>query len=169
MQVVSITSMITVVWILFGYSFAFGPASASTTSSKIFGDGSRIFLEGMEENSVHQLATTIPESAFCAFQLTFAIAAPVLMCGSFAERMAYYPMLIFMMLWHILVYCPMAHTFWHPDGWLYDLGVLDFAGGCVIHLSAGIASLVCVRIIGNRHLRDDNFTEKSEPHNIYSL
>jgi Amt family ammonium transporter len=166
MQVISITAMISVCWMIFGYSLAFGPANADRDSSKIFGDGSRIFLTGMSEDSIHQLAPTIPETAFCTFQLTFAIASPVLMCGSFAERMAFTPMLIFMFFWHFLVYCPMAHTFWHPDGWLYNEGVLDFAGGCVIHLSAGIASLICVKIIGARHLRNDNFEANSEPHNV---
>lgn len=117
--------------------------------------------------SIHQLAPTIPEPVYAAYQLTFAVATPTLMCGSFAERMKYFPCLIFMGLWLITVYCPVAHAIWHPDGFLYKMDIMDLAGGLVVHLNAGIGSLMCVKVIGNRRLHDNNFSSKGhEPHNI---
>ena len=166
MQVFSITALMTVLWMLCGYSLAFAPATADSHSGGLYGDFSRLFLMGMQPDSVHQLAPTIPEPAFCLYQLTFAIAAPALMCGSFAERTRYTPILVFMGIYQILVYCPLAHCFWHPDGFLYKLGVMDTAGGAVIHTAAGVASLACIKIIGNRRMRDDNFREQFEPHDI---
>jgi Amt family ammonium transporter len=166
MQVYSITALMTVLWLLCGYSLAFGPASPNEHSGGLYGDFSRMMLVGMKMDSVHQVSPTIPEPAFCLYQLTFAIAAPALMCGSFAERTRYTPILVFMGIWQLLVYCPLAHCFWHPDGFLFKLGVMDTAGGCVIHTAAGVASLCCIKIIGNRRMRDDNFREQSEPHDI---
>jgi Amt family ammonium transporter len=167
MQVFSIACLMTVLWLLVGYSIAFGPADASIHSSGLFGDLNRVFLQGMYENTVHQMAPTIPEPLFCAYQLTFAIVTPSLMCGSFAERMRYFPCLVFMALWLLLVYCPVAHAIWHPDGFLTKMGVMDFAGGLVVHLNAGIASLMCVVVIGNRNFFDNNMKRREQqPHNI---
>lgn len=166
MEVFSIACFMTVLWHVIGYSITFGPATDSSHSSSIIGDMSRVFLEGMSMESIHQLGPTIPEPLFCAYQLTFAIATPTLMCGSFAERMRYFPCLIFMGFWLLLVYCPVAHAIWHPDGFLYRMGIMDFAGGLVVHLNAGIASLMCVVVIGSRKIVDNNFKQKYEPHNI---
>lgn len=166
MQVFSIACLMTVLWHLVGYSIAFGPADANVRSSGIIGDFNRLFLQGMDLLSTHQMAPTIPENLFCAYQLTFAIATPTLMCGSFAERMRYFPCIIFMGFWMLLVYCPVAHAIWHPDGFLAQQGIMDFAGGLVVHLNAGIGSLMCVVVVGNRKNVDNNFKARSEPHNI---
>lgn len=166
MEVFSITCLAIVIWHSVGYTLAFGPVDSSTHSGPIIGDLSRAFLWGMTLDSTHQIAPSIPESIFCAYQLTFIIAAPVLMCGSFSERMKYFPCLIFMGCWMLIVYCPVAHSVWHPDGWLAKMGVMDTAGGIVCHLNAGIASLMCVKVIGNRRLQDNNLKTHSEPHNV---
>jgi Amt family ammonium transporter len=126
MQSFSITCLITVLWLAFGYSLAFGPAGDTNHSSPVIGNGSRLWLRGMTINTFHQLAPTIPESVYCMFQLTFAIITPALICGSFADRMKYGPMLIFMTFWHLLVYCPIAHSVWHPDGFLFAYGFLYY-------------------------------------------
>lgn len=107
MTVFSITCLITVLWLAFGYSLSFAPALASPygESSPVWGNASRFWLRGMHLDSYHQLAPTIPESVYCAFQLTFAIITPALIVGSFADRMNYWPMLVFIALWHLLVYC----------------------------------------------------------------
>lgn len=166
MQVFSIACLMTVLWHLVGYSIAFGPADSNEHGGSLIGDLSRVFLQGLGLNTVHQMALTIPENLFCAYQLTFAIATPTLMCGSFAERMRYFPCIIFMGAWMLLVYCPVAHSIWHPDGFLFKMGIMDFAGGLVVHLNAGIGSLMCVVIVGNRKNIDNNFKARSEPHNI---
>ncbi len=102
---------------------------------------SRFFLAGMELNTVSSLAGTIPESVFMTFQMTFAIITPALICGAFADRMKFSAMLWFMGLWSIFVYSPIAHWVW-GGGFLGGLGVLDFAGGTVVHINAGVAGLV---------------------------
>eukprot|EP01034_Spumella_vulgaris_P030934 gene30934-38233_t len=165
MQVFSIACLITVLWLAFGYSLAFGPALPVpfNTSSPVFGDASRFWLQGMHIDSYHQLAPTIPEAVFCMYQMTFAIITPALICGSFADRMKYGPMLIFITLWHLLVYCPVAHSVWHPEGFLFKAQVLDYAGGCVVHIASGVSGLVSVIVLGQRK----GFgKEIFEPHNI---
>ena len=113
--------------------------------------------------TTHMLAPTIPEALFCAYQLAFAIITAGLICGSFADRMKYHSMIIFITFWHIIVYCPLAHSNWHPQGWLYQLGVLDYAGGNVVHICSGVSGLATVLVIGNRK----GFgKERFEPHNI---
>jgi len=175
MQSFSITCLITVLWLWYGYSLSFGPAVAPKdkittigtrfheSSSPLFGDGSRLWLRGMRSDAAHQLAPTIPEPIFCAYQLTFAIITPALICGSFADRMKFIPMLIFMIIWHTIVYCPIAHATWHPDGFLFQLGCLDFAGGNVVHIASGTAGLVSTYVVGNRRGFGKS---RFEPHNI---
>jgi Amt family ammonium transporter len=167
MQIFGITCLITFLWFTFGYSLAFGPASSDKTGNAIYGDYSRFWLEGMSLNSVHQNYLTIPESLYCIYQLVFAIITPSIICGSFAGRMNFLPMLIFIGLWHLIVYCPIAHMVWHPDGFLYKEGVLDTAGGLVVHISGGVAGLVSTLVIGNRiGYGDPREAESFEPYNV---
>lgn len=150
MHIFSIACLIVACWFFLGYSLAFAPAGTAQVSSPVFGDTTRAFLLGVHADSFHQLAPTIPEPIFVAFQLTFAIVTPALIWGSLADRMRFHMLLIFIGLWHFLVYCPIAHAIWHPDGFLYRAGVIDFAGGCVVHLSAGISGLVTTLFLGRR-------------------
>jgi Amt family ammonium transporter len=163
MQVFTITCLVTMLWMLVGYSLAFGPADSGASSTSIFGDGSRLWLDGMSKSSTHQVAPTVPEPIFCAYQLTFAIITPALICGSFADRMKYEAMLLFMAMWHVAVYCPLAHIHWHPDGFLFKAGSLDYAGGDVVHISSGIASLVSAIMLG---YRKGFGVDRFDPHNI---
>ncbi|UJB33591.1 MULTISPECIES: ammonium transporter [unclassified Chromobacterium] len=150
MQSFAITALITVLWAVIGYSLAF------TVGSPYLGDLSRVMLDGMVylkeagKLAVHPLAGTIPESVFMTFQMTFAIITPALITGAFAERMKFSAMLVFMALWSLLVYAPVAHWVWAPGGWMADKGVLDFAGGTVVHINAGIAGLVTALVLGKR-------------------
>ncbi|BEV73330.1 MULTISPECIES: ammonium transporter [unclassified Paludibacterium] len=150
MQSFAITALVTIIWTVIGYSLAF------TVGSPYIGDLSRAFLQGMDylsdvkKISVHPSAGTIPEAVFMMFQMTFAIITPALITGAFAERMKFSAMLIFMTLWSILVYAPVAHWVWAPGGWMAGKGVLDFAGGTVVHINAGIAGLVCALVMGKR-------------------
>jgi ammonium transporter, Amt family len=169
MQIFTITCLISALWFFYGYSLAFGPAEADHSSSSVIGNGSRLWLLGIDEFSTHQLAPNIPEPVFCAFQLTFAIITPALIVGAFADRMRYAPMVAFMALWHTFVYCPTAHSVWHPDGFLFKAGALDFAGGNVVHISAGMAGLVSTLIIGRRVGLKSDYKSKphlTAPHNI---
>jgi Amt family ammonium transporter len=168
MQSFCIACVITIVWLCWGYSLAFSPAGmpnengAINHSSSIIGDGRRLWLWGMNMGSVHQNAPTIPESVYCTYELAFAIITAALICGSFADRMRFGPMLVFIVLWHTLVYCPIAHWNWHPDGFLQKAGSLDFAGGNVVHISSGVAGMMCTIVIGNRK---GYGRERFEPHN----
>ena len=168
MQTLSICCFITFMWMAFGYSLAFAPTNPyRKTSTPIYGDGSRLWFRGMKYDTTHFNAPSVPEACYCMYQLTFALITPALICGSFADRMKYWPMVVFMCLWHIVVYCPIAHASWHPDGFLYQAGVLDFAGGNVVHIASGVAGLVSVAIVGNRRgfnnpLEKENFS----PNNI---
>ncbi len=154
MQSFAITCLVTVLWMVVGYSVAF------TEGSGYFGGLSRLFLTGM---GVDSLSGTIPESVFMTFQMTFAIITPALITGAFAERMKFSAMLWFMGLWLVLVYSPIAHWVWGPGGWLGGLGVLDFAGGTVVHINAGVAGLVTALVLGKRV----GFSkEPMAPHNL---
>lgn len=160
MQSFAITCMISVLWLIVGYSLAFTPGSS------IIGGLSRIFMAGLTLDGVHDLAKTIPETVFMSFQLTFAIITPALIAGAFAERMKFSAMMWFMALWSLIVYAPIAHWVW-GGGFLGDWGVLDFAGGTVVHINAGVAGLVCALVIGKRK----GFgTENMAPFNlVYSV
>lgn len=162
-QSFAITALISVLWIVIGYSLAFSPGNA------MIGGTDRILLQGMvylkEQGmlTVNPLAATIPEALFVMFQMTFAIITPALIAGAFAERMKFSAMLIFMLCWSLLVYVPVAHWVWAPGGWMADKGVLDFAGGTVVHINAGVAGLVAALIIGPRR----GFgKEAMPPHNL---
>jgi Amt family ammonium transporter len=155
-QSFAVTCLITVLWLVLGYSLAF------TTGSTILGGISRVFMAGMTIDSISDLAKTIPESVYMCFQLTFAIITPALIAGAFAERMKFSAMLWFMGLWSLVVYAPIAHWVW-GGGFLGDWGVLDFAGGTVVHINAGVAGLVCALVIGKRK----GFgIENMAPHNL---
>jgi Amt family ammonium transporter len=133
------------------------------------GGSSRLLLGGMlyqhdaSKLTVSHLALTIPETVYCMFQLTFAIITPALIAGSFAERMKFSSMLIFMSAWSLIVYCPIAHWVWEPSGWLAVKGVLDFAGGTVVHINAGIAGLASCLVLGKRV---GYGRESMPPHNL---
>jgi len=150
MQSFSITCLVTILWVVVGYSLAFMPGNG------VFGGMERFFLNGMVfENeagkvSVSHLALTIPESVYMMFQMTFAIITPALIAGAFADRMKFSAMLWFMGLWSVLIYAPIAHMMWEPTGFWATAGVLDFAGGTVVHINAGIAGLVCALVLGKR-------------------
>ncbi|MBC8790497.1 MAG: ammonia channel protein [Tagaea sp. CACIAM 22H2] len=151
MQSFAITALISVLWMVVGYSLAFGEGGA------FIGDFSRVFLSGMTWDKPFTLgsgdgavAFTIPEVVFVMFQMTFAIITPALICGAFADRFKFSALLWFIGLWSILVYAPVAHWVWHPNGWLFALGALDFAGGTVVHINAGIAGLVAAIVVGKR-------------------
>ncbi len=145
MQSFAITCLITVVWMVVGYTLAFSAGSGVAPS--LFGNMDRFFLRGM---GVDALSGTIPESVFMCFQMTFAIITPALIAGSFADRMKFSAMCAFMVLWSILIYSPIAHIMWQSDGFMFKAGILDFAGGTVVHINAGIAGLVSCLVLGKR-------------------
>jgi Amt family ammonium transporter len=157
MQSFAITSLVTVLWAVIGYSFAF------TEGSPFLGGMKQFLLMGMTLDSVNDLAKTIPESVYMTFQMTFAIITPALICGAFADRMKFSSLLWFMGLWSIGVYAPIAHRVWGPGGFLSDAGVLDYAGGTVVHINAGVAGLVCCLVMGKRK---GYGTEMFAPHNL---
>ncbi|MBW9104491.1 ammonium transporter [Paraburkholderia phenoliruptrix] len=151
MQSFAITCLVTIIWAVVGYTLAFTPGGS------FIGGFSRFFMSGMNyikgdttTLTVSHLAPTIPESVYFVYQMTFAIITPALITGAFADRMKFSAMLVFMTLWSIIVYSPVAHMVWEPTGWLASAGVLDFAGGTVVHINAGIAGLVCCLVLGKR-------------------
>jgi ammonium transporter, Amt family len=162
MQSFTICCIVTIVWTVAGYSIAF------TTGNAYMGDFSRIMLHGIYDHMVKgndsqafvlasgvkdvaDMATTIPETVYMMFQMTFAIITPALIAGAFADRMKFSAMCLFMTLWSLLIYSPIAHWVWSPSGWANQLGVLDFAGGTVVHINAGVAGLVCALVLGKRN------------------
>jgi Amt family ammonium transporter len=158
MQCFAITSLMTVLWVIYGYSLAFGGAGS------FWGGFSKVFLNGM---TVDSLNGTIPETVFMTFQMTFAIITPALIVGAFAERMKFSAILLFMAIWFTVVYAPVCHWVWGEGGWLGSRGILDFAGGTVVHINAGIAGLVAAIVLGKRK----GYPEKHmPPHNLgYTL
>jgi ammonium transporter, Amt family len=157
MQSFAVTCLITVLWTVVTYSFAF------TTGSPFLGGMSRFLLYGMTLDTVNDLAKTIPESVYMCFQMTFAIITPALICGAFADRMKFSALLWFIGLWAICVYAPIAHWVWGSDGFLADAGVLDFAGGTVVHINSGVAGLMAALVMGKR---TGYGTEPMPPHNL---
>ncbi|HJS78246.1 MAG TPA: ammonium transporter [Burkholderiales bacterium] len=153
MQCFAITCVVTLAWLVVGYSIAFGEGNA------FWGGLGKSFLSGIQVASVKG---SIPESVFAMYQLTFAIITPALVVGAYAERVRFGGMLLFSLLWLLIVYCPVAHWVW-GDGWLQKRGLLDFAGGTVVHLNAGVAALVCALVLGRRR----GFPETAmAPHNM---
>ncbi len=144
MQSFAITALVTVLWMIAGYSLAF------TNGSPFIGGMSRLFLAGMGLDSANALAPTIPETTYMCFQMTFAIITPALIVGSFADRMKFSALLWFMGAWLLAVYAPIAHMVWGPGGWLGGDGVLDYAGGTVVHINAGVAGLMAALVMGKR-------------------
>ena len=140
MQCFVITCMVSVLWLVVGYSLAFGEGNA------LIGGFGKVLFNGVTEGS---MSGDIPETAFSVFQLTFAIITPALVVGAFAERMRFSAVLIFSALWLLLVYAPVCHWVW-GGGWLGELGLMDFAGGTVVHVTAGTAALVAALMLGNR-------------------
>ena len=157
MQCFAITSLMTILWVLYAYSIAFGG------DGPYWGGLSKMFLAGV---SVDTLSGTIPETVFMTFQMTFAIITPALMVGAFAERMKFSTMLVFMTIWITIVYAPVCHWVW-GGGWLGNKGILDFAGGTVVHINAGMAGLVAALLLGKRKGYP---TTAMPPHNLgYTL
>jgi ammonium transporter, Amt family len=156
MQCFAITCMVTLAWVVAGYSIAFGDGG---TLNAWYGGFDKSFLAGI---AVATVKGSIPETVFAMFQMTFAIITPALVIGAYAERVRFSGMLLFSLLWLLLVYCPVAHWVW-GDGWLQKMGLMDFAGGTVVHLNAGMAALVCALAIGRRK----GFPESPmPPHNM---
>jgi Amt family ammonium transporter len=151
MQCFAITGLMTVLWTVYGYSLAFdttGMEAGVLNFNSFVGGFDKFMLSGITLDS---LVATIPESVFVTFQMTFAIITPALIVGAFAERMKFSALLIFMALWFTVCYVPMVHMVWAGDGALmWDWGVLDFAGGTVVHINAGIAGLVAALVLGKR-------------------
>ncbi len=164
MQCFAITAMASVLWAVIGYSLAFdtsGMEAGAINSRSFVGATSLAFLNGLSADS---LSNTIPETVFVTFQMTFFIITPALICGAYAERMKFSAMMIFTALWSLLVYAPICHMAWSGDGALFvEWGVLDFAGGTVVHINAGIAALVACVLVGER----TGFPERPmPPHNL---
>ena len=168
MQCFAITCVISILWVIYGYSISFdttGMEQGVVNLNSFVGGFGKAFLSGLTPASLTYL---VPESVFVVFQMTFAIITPALIVGAFAERMKFSAMLIFMAVWFTLVYAPIAHMVWAGNGGLlWDWGVLDFAGGTVVHINAGIAGLVACIVLGKRK----GFpTTPMAPHNLgYTL
>jgi Amt family ammonium transporter len=164
MQCFAITSLVTVLWAVIGYSLAFdttGMVKGETNLNSFVGSLGKAFMSGVGRDS---LTLAVPETVFVIFQMTFAIITPALIVGAFAERMKFSAMLLFMGLWSLVVYAPIAHMVWSGDGALmWDWGVLDFAGGTVVHINAGIAGLVAALMLGRRKGYP---TTAMPPHNL---
>ena len=154
MQCFALCCVVSLIWVAFGYSLAFAEGNG------FIGGLSKLWMRGVEIDSV---SGVIPETVFAMFQLTFAIITPALIIGGFAERTRFAAMLWFSILWLVIVYIPVTHWVWAADGWLFERGFRDFAGGAVVHVNAGVAALVAALVIGNR----TGFpTTAMPPHNL---
>ena len=155
-QCFAITCIATLAWVAVGYSLAFGDGGAANAW---YGGFDKVFLAGIDVKTVKG---SIPETVFAMYQMTFAIITPALVVGAYAERVKFSGMLLFSLLWLLIVYCPVAHWVW-GDGWLQKMGLMDFAGGTVVHLNAGVAALVCALVLGRRRGFPDT---AMPPHNM---
>ncbi len=161
LQSVVALGVISLVWVLIGFSLAFGDSIGG-----VVGNPLTFFLfDGVGEATHPKLAATVPLVIFAMFQLKFAIITPALITGSFAERVRFSAYLLFMVLFSVLIYAPLAHWTWHPEGFLHKWGVLDFAGGTVVHMSAGFAALAGAMILGRRkiHLNKESHVPANVP------
>jgi len=150
--------VITMQWVLYGYSLAFGP-----DIGHVIGSLGWVALRGVGLDPNPEYAATVPHQAFMIFQMMFAVITPALITGAFAERFKFRTYLVFLVLWATFVYDPLAHWVWGTGGWIKNLGVLDFAGGLVVHISSGVAALVAALVIGKRR----NYGEEAmPPHNL---
>jgi ammonium transporter, Amt family len=162
-SVLGIASVVSLLWFAVGYSWAFTPGSAW------LGGDARLWFSGLDyqitsgQVAVSHIAPHIPESVFAMFQLAFAIITATLIVGALVERMRFSALLLFISLWTLLVYAPIAHWVWEPGGWLARMGALDFAGGAVVHINAGVAGLVCAWFLGPRR---GYGREAFEPYNL---
>ena len=153
MQCISIACLASVLWLAVGYSLAFGDGN------QWIGDTSKVFLSGVGRDV---LSGDIPETVFFAFQMTFAVITPALIVGAYVERIKFSAVLLFSALWLLIVYAPVTHWIWSGNGWLFQAGLLDFAGGLVVHLTAGSSALVLAAMLGPR----SNFPlQVDPPHN----
>ncbi len=153
-------AIVTVLWFVVGYSLSFGTGPEATNG--FIGGLQAAFLNGVTPTTAHSLAPGLPEFLWIAYQLTFAIITPALIAGAFAERIKFSASILFFFLWHLIVYAPICHQVW-GGGWMGSLGVLDFAGGAVVHVNAGVAGLVAALVLGPRQgFGRDNMA----PHNL---
>jgi Amt family ammonium transporter len=159
MQSIFILALVSVTWVLFGFTLAFGK---DVNGWGIIGGLDFIGLHGVGKDPLIY-APTIPGSAYMAFQMMFAIITPALITGAFAERKKFKAFVIFTLLWTLVVYSPIAHWVWGQGGWLNKMGVLDYAGGTVVHISSGVAALVAALVLGPRVRRE---SERFEPHDV---
>jgi Amt family ammonium transporter len=157
MQCLAAVCVVGLQWVLFGYSLAFGPDHAG-----LIGDFSYAVMNGVGLTPNPDYAPTIPHLLFMVYQMMFAVITPALIIGAFAERMKFSAFLVFALLWATFVYDPLAHWIWGTGGWLRELGALDFAGGAVVHISAGMAALAAALVVGKRR----GFPDTGAPHNL---
>jgi ammonium transporter, Amt family len=149
-SVVAIAAVVSLLWFAVGYSLAFTPGSPWLGGTERMWFGGLSYLKEAGQVAASHVAPNIPESVYAMFQLTFAIITCALIVGALVERMRFSAMLFFISLWSIVVYAPVAHWVWEPGGWLAQMGVLDFAGGSVVHINAGVSGLVCAYMLGAR-------------------
>ena len=159
MQCMFILGLVSVTWVLVGYTLAFGP---DVNGWGIIGGLDNVGLKGVGV-APGPYAATIPATAFALFQMMFAIITPALIIGAFAERKRFKAFVLFALLWSLLVYSPICHWVWGEGGWLRNMGVLDYAGGTVVHISSGVAALVAALVLGPRVRRE---SERFEPHDV---
>jgi ammonium transporter, Amt family len=156
-------ALVSVVWVVVGFSLAFGPdVTLPIVGAGWVGGLDFAFFNGVGLDPSETYATTVPFALFATFQLMFAAITPALITGAFAERKRFGAFVLFTILWSILVYSPLAHMIWSADGWLFKLGALDFAGGTVVHISSGVSALVVALLIGRRAVNG----EPMEPHDV---
>jgi ammonium transporter, Amt family len=160
MHSVFILALVSVTWVLFGFTLAFGK---DVNGWGIIGGLDYIGLHGVGKDPLTQYAPTIPGSAYMAFQMMFAVITPALITGAFAERKKFKAFVLFTLLWTLVVYSPIAHWVWGEGGWLRNMGTLDFAGGTVVHISSGVAALVAALVLGPRVRRE---SDRFEPHDV---
>jgi Amt family ammonium transporter len=160
MHSVFILALVSVTWVLIGFTLAFGK---DVNGWGIIGGLDYIGLHGVGKDPLTQYAPTIPGSAYMAFQMMFAVITPALITGAFAERKRFKAFVLFSLLWTLLVYSPIAHWVWGQGGWLNKMGAIDFAGGTVVHVSSGVAALVAALVLGPRVKRE---SDRFEPHDV---
>ena len=161
MQCLLIVGVISILWVAFGYSFVFGTSLCGTAAGSVIGGFDKVMLNGVTPSAL--TTGNIPEIIFVVFQCMFAVITPALILGAFAERIKFSGFMLFTILWSILVYNPMAHWVW-GGGWLQEMGAIDFAGGTVVHINAGISSLVMAVLLGKR--RGYRVGQPMSPHNV---
>ena len=161
MQCLLIVGVISILWGAFGYSFVFGTSLCGTAAGSVIGGFDKVMLNGVTPSAL--TTGNIPEIIFVVFQCMFAVITPALILGAFAERIKFSGFMLFTILWSILVYNPMAHWVW-GGGWLQEMGAIDFAGGTVVHINAGISALVMAVLLGKR--RGYRVGQPMSPHNV---